>query len=159
MKNIVLFIIGIIVALGTLSFILYFFHSDKMSYILVMEIDKPNKYDKSQLFTYNYASNEKIFVYYLTDWYNCRFPSQQGYDITFAYNISKNLDFNNYDYIITFQKKILALKYSPFLEKKYDGIGNCEKKKPLIPIYDKKITDKVYIYRIQKNDIYRAPGP
>ena len=93
-------------------------------------------------------------MYFLVDYYTI----SQGYDYIFVHNLSKTLDYEKYDYIITYQKQLKALTYSPYLAKKEDFCSYL-KEKPLIPTFDTVITDKVYIYRIEKNDKYRAPGP
>jgi hypothetical protein len=50
------------------------------------------------------------------------------------------------------------LQHSPYLTKTADGLY-FDKRTPLIPSWDSVITDKVYIYRIKKNNKFRAPGP
>ena len=157
-----MFLFGIIILI--LIFVgiycIHYYYPRKVSFNLAKEIDKPNeRFDYSRQFSYYYAENEKRLIYFLTDYYKHRDPPQQGYDSVFAYNVSKNLDYEHYDYIIICQKQLKALTYSPYLAKKEDWIGDCEKKKPLIPTYDTVITDKVYIYQIEKNNIYRSPGP
>jgi len=129
----------------------------------VKEIPKPSEdFDGSQWFTYDYIRNEERLMFFLVDWYKGGFPEGirgQGYDPVFVQNLNKELNFDKYDYLIVYQRRLIALTYSPYLAKKYDGMCHHEKRKPLIPTFDTEITDKVYIYRIKKNDKFRPPGP
>jgi hypothetical protein len=159
-KKMGLLLIGIIVLIFVGSYCFHYYYLRKVSFELCTEIPKPTKdFNNSQWFSYNYIQNEEKLIYFFTKYYEQRNPPQEGYDSIFAYHISKMLDYKYFDYIITYQKQLKALIYSPYLAKKEDWIGDCEKKKPLIPIFDTTITDKVYIYKIEKNNKYRAPGP
>ena len=138
---------------------MWYYYPRKVSFELYKEIPKPTEnFDNSQWLSYDYIRSEERLIYFLTDYYKQRYPPRQGYDSVFAQNINKTLDYENYDYLITYQKQLKALRYSPYLAKKEDGLG-YEKENPLIPTFDTAITDKVYIYRIEKNNKYRAPGP
>ena len=155
-----LLIVGVIVFIFVGFYCFYYYYPKKISFELFKEIPKPTEnFDNSQWLSYNYIQSEERLIYFLTDYYKQRYPPQQGYDSIFAYNISEIFDYEHYDYIITYQKQLKTLTYSPYLAKKEDGLGDCEKKKPLIPTFDTIIMDKVYIYRIEKNNKYRAPGP
>jgi len=155
----ILLIIGIIILIFIWFYCFYYYYPRKVSFELYTEIPKPTEYfDNSQWLTYDYVQNEERLVYHLIDYYKQRCPPQQGYDSIFAHNLSKTFDYENYDYIITYQKRLKALIYSPYLAKKEDLLKEL-KKKPLIPTFDTVITDKVYIYRIEKNNEYRPPGP
>ena len=81
-----------------------------------------------------------------------------GYDSIFVQNLAKEFDFKKHDYIITYQKQLKALRHSPHLAKTEDDLY-FDKKTPLIPTFDTVLTDKVYIYRIKKNNKYRSFGP
>ncbi|MGI6291577.1 MAG: hypothetical protein ACOXZH_04030 [Bacteroidales bacterium] len=149
MKKKLLYIVTTVVFVVGLC-ILYYYYPRKVSFEFVEEIDKPNEsFDNSQWFSYHYIQNEERFIYFLTDYYKQRYPPQQGYDSTYAYNIVKNLDYEFYDYIIVYQKKLKDLQHSPYLTKTADGLY-FDKRTPLIPTWDSVITDKVYIYRIKK---------
>ena len=43
--------------------------------------------------------------------------------------------------------------------KSFDILYDYDKKTPLIPTWDKEVTDSLYVYRIKKNNRFRAPGP
>jgi len=154
----ILIILVVFVSVG--AYFLYYYHTRRIAFTFVKEIPIPNEnYDNSRWFSYHYIQNEERLMYCLIDYYKHRNPPQQGYDSTFAHNVGNAFDYEHYDYIMVYQKQLKDLTYSPYLAKKYDYIGNCEAKKPLIPTFDTVITDKVYIYRIKKNNKYRAPGP
>ena len=137
----------------------YYYYPRKVSFELYKEISKPTEnFDNSQWLTYSYVQNEERLIYCLVDYYKQRCPPQQGYDSIFAHNLSKTLDYENYDYLIVYQKKLKDLTYSPYLANREDLLKELVKK-PLIPTFDTVVTDKVYIYRIDKNNKYRAPGP
>jgi hypothetical protein len=82
-----------------------------------------------------------------------------GYDSLYVENLSKDLDFINSDYLITYQRKLSKLHHSPYLTILKDGLYDYDKRIPLIPTWDKEVTDSLYIYRIKKNNRFRAPGP
>jgi hypothetical protein len=126
-----------------------------------MEIPKPYlDFDRIDYVSFDYVENKKRLMFYMVDYYKEEpylKSEYSGYDSIFVENISKELNFDKYNYIITYQKQLKALTYSPYLAKKEDFLSLPEK--PLIPTFDTIITDKVYIYRIRKNNKYRAPGP
>lgn len=161
MKKIALLLIGIII-LTFGGYCVYYFYPRKVSFELTKEISKPNDFfDYSQFLGFNYIRDEKLLMYWLVDFYkktSCIRDSLFGYDTLFVQNLSKELDFDKYDYLITYHKKLNKLTYSPYLAKKEDFCGYL-KEKPLIPTLDTVITDKVYIYRIKKTDKFRSPCP
>ena len=153
-----IFVIVLIIS----SSILYYYYPRNISFELTMEIQKPNDdFDQLQFVGFDYVKNNERLTFHLVDYYNklsCVEIGLKGYDSIFVQNLAKGFDFQKYDYIITYQKRLKALKYSPYLTKTADGLY-FDKKTPLIPIFDTALTDKVYIYRIKKNNKYRAPGP
>ena len=56
-------------------------------------------------------------------------------------------------------KKISTLKHSPYLTKNQDNLYDIDERIPLIAEYEKGTYDSLFIYRIEKNTEYRAPGP
>lgn len=141
---------------------LYYYYPRKVSFEIVKIIDKPCKeYDNSQWFSFDYVENKERLKFWMIDYYNrlpCIEKGIKGYDSIFVENLSKELDFEKYDYIIAYQKQIKELKYSPYLTKTEDGLY-FDKRTPLIATWDKVKTDRVYIYQIKKNKNFRSPGP
>ena len=141
---------------------LYYYCPRKVSFELETKILKPNKeFDFSYLNSFFYVENQERLYFFLVDYYKtppCVRDGLKGYDSLFVENLNKTLDFNKYDYLIVFQKRLLELNFSPYLAKTEDLLDYVPKK-PLISTFDTIITDSIYIYRIKKNNKYRAPGP
>ena len=159
MRKIKLIILIIIfISVGTYCF--YYYYPRKVSFELAKEIEKPYpEFDRTFYVGFDYVVNvERFFVYMI--YYYEEFPQyyRKGYDTIFVTNLAKELDFDRYDYIITYQKQLKELRYSPYLTKTEDGLYH-DKRTPLIPTWDSVQTDKVYIYRIKKNNKFRAFGP
>lgn len=153
-KRILLIIVALI---GVYCF--YYYYPRKVSFELVKEIDKPSKeFDNSHFIGFEYADSKDRLIYWLVEHYEPFYSQEQRYDSIFVENLAKELNFDRYDYIITYQKKLKELRHSPYLTKTEDGLYHDERT-PLIPTWDSVITDKVYIYRIKKSNKYRAPGP
>ena len=140
--------------------IINYYYIRSVDFILEKEIDKPSiDFDKSFFKGFEYVKNEQDLKWWLNGnyishpWYNL-----QAYDMAYISNISKDLDFTRYDYIITYQKKLRKLQYSRHLAKTQDNMSFL-KEKPLFPIWDTMLTNKIYIYKIKKNNTYRSPGP
>jgi hypothetical protein len=152
----ILFIVGISV------FLFYYFHPRVVPFQLTMEMDKPYlNFDRTYYVGFDYVMNKEQLMFFFVAYYkkmSCIKTDLKGYDSIFVQNFSKELDFKKYDYIITYQKRLKSLTYSPYLAKKWDGCAYLDKK-PLIPTFDTILTDKVYLYQIKKNTKYRAPGP
>lgn len=81
-----------------------------------------------------------------------------GYNSSLVDSLANIFDFNRYDYIITYQKQIKNIRYSPFLTNTEDGLY-FDKRTPLIIEYDTIITDSIYFYQVENNENFRAPGP
>lgn len=154
--------IRIIILIGVISYILYFFIPRSINFECVMEIPKPNdEFDMSSYIGFDYAENADRLHFWLVDFFfksSCVRDCLTGYDDKYVENISKQLDFKRYDYIIAWQKELKELRYSPYLTKTKDGLY-FDKRTPLIPTWSDVITDKVYIYRIKKNHKFRSFGP
>jgi|LSQX01.2.fsa_nt_gb hypothetical protein len=142
--------------------ILYYCCPRYVSFEPTTEFQKPSTdFDNSQFIGFNYADTQDKLIYWLVEHNKTIYPpskQEQSYDSIFVQNLAKELDFQKYDYIITYQKQLKALRHSPYLTKTEDGLY-YDKKTPLIPIFDNMITDKVYIYQIKKNNKYRSFGP
>jgi hypothetical protein len=141
----------------------YYYYPRKVSFKFVVEIPKPDeRFDNSEWLSYDYIRNENELMFFLVDYYkkeSCIKNGLIGYDSAFIQNFGKTLNFDKYDYAITFHKQLKALTYSPYLANNFDDCGFMEEK-PLFPTFDTVITDKVYIYQIKKNKKYRrAPCP
>ncbi len=71
-----------------------------------------------------------------------------------------SFDFEKYDYLLFKGKKLKELSYSPWLTHTEDNICRHEDKRtPLISTLEDASMDTLYIYKIDKTDKFRAPGP
>ena len=152
-------------AVTTLLFVVglcfvYYFYPRSVHFELAKEIEKPYpEFDRSYFVGFEYIENkESLFFCMVYRYEEPQFRDMKGYDTVFVKTLSTDLDFDRYDYIIAYQKKLKKLRHSPYLTKTEDGLYH-EKRTPLIPIWDSRITDKLYIYRIKKNNKFREPGP
>lgn len=156
MKKIFLIVLSCIVAFA------YYFYPRTVSFEFVEEIPLPtNAFDRRAYIGFDYVENVDWLYFYLVEFYEripYDDPKLKGYDRAFVRQLAEDFDFENYDYLITYQKTLNKLQYSPYLTKEKDDIY-FDKRTPLIPTWNKTETDKVYIYRIKKNDHFRAPGP
>ncbi|GAB1251878.1 hypothetical protein Tsumi_09830 [Porphyromonas miyakawae] len=140
----------------------YYFYPRTVSFEFVEEIPLPtDAFDRREYIGFDYVESVDRLYFYLVEFYE-RIPNDdpklKGYDRDFVRQLSEGFDFEKYDYLITYQKTLNKLQYSPYLTKEKDDIY-FDKRTPLIPTWNKRGTDKVYVYRIKKNDHFRAPGP
>ncbi len=162
MKKKELYIIICLSLLGII--IILFFFPRRISFELAKEIKKPCiEFDYSYYGWMNYVDEKERFFFYLYDYYSLPKYSYNmnglGYDSLYVEDLSKELDFINNDFLITYQRRLKKLRHSPFFTISKDGLYDYDKKIPLIPVWDKEVTDSIYIYRIKKNNRFRAPGP
>jgi hypothetical protein len=160
-KKMIILLSIIITSIVVGFYCLYYYYPRKISFEFIKSVNKPDKkYDNSQFIGFHYVSNEEELMFWLVKKYEYPYSCSDdiGYDSIFVENLRKDLDFKTYDYIITYQKKLKVLTYSPYLAKKRDLMDYLTEK-PLIPTFDTIITDKIYLYQIKKNNQYRAPGP
>jgi len=73
-------------------------------------------------------------------------------------NIS-NLDFDHYDYLITFGRHLTSLTYTPYYALKYDQCPFL-KKKPIKATYDTDIIGSyICVYKLEEKNKYRLICP
>ena len=129
----------------------------RVPFMLIVEFNKPTvQFDASSFIGFEVVDNEDRLFYWLTK----RLPEEYavGYDSLFVSRISKELEYDEYEYIITYQKRLTKLRHSPLFTLLKDDLY-YDKRTPLIPIWDNKPTDSIYIYQIVKNRKFRSPGP
>ena len=71
------------------------------------------------------------------------------YDYNLVESLAESMDFNKYDYIITYNRELGEIVYAPYLS---DFIEVSDVKTPLIPLLKGRGSDNIYIYRIKKMD-------
>lgn len=152
----------VLIVVSSIVAVTYYYYPRTVSFEFVEEIPLPtNAFDRRAYIGFDYVENVDWLYFYLVEFYEripYDDPKLKGYDRTFVQQLAEDFDFENYDYLITYQKTLSKLQYSPYLTKEKDDIY-FDKRTPLIPTWNKAETDKVYIYRIKKNDHFRAPGP
>lgn len=140
----------------------WYYHPRIVEYELTTEISKPSpNFDRSHEVGFDYIHNEERLMFFMVKYYeklSCIRTNLTGYDSLYALKISKQLNYEKYDYLIVYQKELQSLRFSLYLTKTKDDLY-FDKRTPLIPTFDTLITDKVYIYQIKKNNKFRAPGP
>ena len=121
------FVFLAIIVIAILCYRYYYSKTVHVPFEFVKEIPKPREdFDRSQWLTYHYVRNEERLMYFLVDWYKTTYPPEKqkkGYDSVFVQHLGKELNFDKYDHIITYQKQLKDLAYSPYLAKTEDGLG------------------------------------
>ena len=156
----------IIIAIFVLSILLwciYYFVPRHVIFEHVKTINQPIRYyDRTEETNFNYISNKNDLWWWFRDWYSTDplFIEKGiiGYDSLFIAQLSEELDYCNYDYIITYQRELKELKHSPYMSHD-DAAYYFDKRTPLIPVFKEKHTTKVYIYKIKKSGDFRSTGP
>ena len=151
-------IILIIVIVTLMSIVIYYNYERVVPFEYVTSLPKfHNCYFKD----IDYIDSEKRMHVWLVDFYrkqSCKKAGLTGYEDKYISVLSNKMDFTNYDYVISYMKKIKILKHSPYLTNKHDNLY-FDKRIPLIAEYQKGEFDSVFIYKIRKNGKFRAPGP
>ena len=152
----------ILMLVSSIVVVTYYYYPRTVSFEFVEEIPLPtNAFDRREYIGFDYVRSIDRLYFYLVEFYE-RIPNDdpklKGYDRAFVQQLAEDFDFESYDYLITYQKTLSKLQYSPYLTKEKDDLY-FDKRTPLIPTWDKAEADKVYIYRIKKNDHFRAFGP
>lgn len=144
--------IAIIVGATLVSVCGYYYIPRNMRFSKVAQI-----YDNSDFLSsftgFHYVSNEDELHYWLIE-YRIERQMPPCQDIE---KCATTMDFERYDYLITYHKPLRKLQYSPYLRKMYDGLY-FDPKMPLVAQWGM-TTDSIYIYQIYKNSRFRSVGP
>ena len=155
------YFIGIaIIAVAVTVYLCYYYIERTVSFEYVMRIPAfKNCYPREGV---GYVQSKKRMYYFLVDFYKgfpeCQKDEIYGYDSTYVAPFVEGLDYEKYDYVISYMRKVSKLKHSPYLTDTEDGLY-FDNRIPLIPEFEKGIYDFVYIYRVKKDYRFRAPGP
>lgn len=158
MKKILTCLLFAIVLTG--AFLLYYFIPRNVPFVLEKEMEKPSKeFDYHYCMGFYEADCKERLMFWLTKkMKESSYSHGKAYDSTFVDSIAKDFDFEKYDYLITYQKKLLKLQHSPHLTNTGDDLY-FDKRIPLFPMWDTTYTDSIYIYRINSKRKYRSFGP
>lgn len=137
--------------IGIITFIIfiiafYYFYHRKIQFVLKLELKPPDK----ELYPnrgdyYGFGYDEDTFKGVLLE---------ANYDSLQIQNIIETLDFKNFDFIMTYHKKIKKLIWSPSLNDDCDYLEGI----PIYPEFERVNTNYLYIYQIE-NGKYRNTCP
>ena len=98
---------------------MYYFIPRSVPFVLEKEMEKPSReFDYHYCMGFYEAGCKERLMFLLTEKMKEESYSQgKAYDSTFVDDIAKDFDFEKYDYLITYQKKLLKLQHSPHLTK------------------------------------------
>ena len=119
------------------------------------------KFDNCYPMGINYIRNKDMMRYWLVDFYkkpSCIRAGLVGCDSIVVSNLITTLNFDEYDYVVSYLRRISKLKYSPYLKKTSEDCLHYSQM-PLIPEYERDTIDSIYIYRVKKNNIFRSLIP
>ena len=144
--------------LGICGYLINYHTERTVDFQPVMMFQVPDKeFDKTDISSYYYISSEESLNYYLGEY----FLHDLGYcyDSVFIDNMKGELNFKDFDYILSPQKKIIKLYYSPSNTDIYSDSWPIGDKDVLEPVFDKGSIDSMYLYKIEKTDKFLAPFP
>ena len=149
-----------IIIFTIVSIALYIFYPRNVKFTYALEIDAHKYISKCNCISYcsEYKDIEHCLHNSLNDLNNPR-EKIVGYSKSYLKEIATNLNFNNYDYIITYKQQLDKLSYSPYLTLTEDALYLINSKCPLIPTFKETKSNKVYFYAVRKNNKFRILGP
>lgn len=90
---------------------LYYYHSRNVVFDLVLDIQKPyESFDYSFYKGCDYIASDRELMHRLVYWLGEN--KFQNYDSVYVEQLNKKLDFEKYDYVITYHKELLELNHS-----------------------------------------------
>lgn len=135
---------------GVVLIAYYIFHQREVSFEFVRTMKIPGNTDSP--LTFYYTPSQERLKYWMFDY---RIENNQPV----IENIDLGMfDFEKYDYLLFFGKKLLNLRYSPWLTYSEDECHYL-KETPLFSTLEDDSIDKLYIYRISKTNKFRSPCP
>ena len=81
-----------------------------------------------------------------------------GFDSMDIFALHSVLNYQNYTYVLNWNKELIELRHSPYLTNHIDGLY-YDAKIPLFPLSKDTRTDSLHVYYIPKTHAFRAPGP
>ena len=157
-KSLLIILILAFAILGIGGYLINYHTERTVEFQPVKVFQAPNKdYDMTEMSSYYFITSEELLNHYLGKYLSDHFG--YCYDSLFIDRMKGELNFKEYDYLLSPQKKIIKLYYSSSNTERYsDGwpVGN---KDVLEPVFDKGSIDSMYLYRIKKTDKFIQPGP
>ena len=101
----------------------------------------------------DYVRDQEQMLHFLTE------EGERGVDESASIlKYVDTLNYERYDYILSYMRKIESLNYSPYLSDLHDCAPSLPQT-PIVPTYYGQQYDSIYIYRVQANDKFRHPAP
>lgn len=162
-KNTIFITVLIILGISISIFLFWYYHVRHVKFELEKVLAPPEHGvgGNADFMGFELVENENDLLFWLCEQFKKSYYRDNGvigYDMEYAKKLSKELDYENYNYIITYNKEILDLQHSPYLTRHEDGLY-FDERTPLFPTFYTKRTDKVYIYKIKNDCKYRCFGP
>ena len=148
-KRIILFV-SLIVFLILMG--VYYFKPRVIKPTLICALPIPNKsFSRYEYKSFDIVnSTQDLYFHLLSDW-----PFQTpNIDSITIQNLDNKLNYEQYNYIIMWNRKVIELQHSPHLTNHMNFGGN--KETILFPICEHEDTDSIYIYSISKNHNFIA---
>lgn len=126
-----------------LIIVAYSFIPRKLSYTMTSSVLWPDKSNNRSGHDYYYYVRDEAQLFFLL----CE---NEPFDSNSVSEISRNLDFASFNYIIVLNKRLKSLSYSPYLTWSstcYRAVDYI----PLIPKYSERNIDSVFIYSVRSN--------
>ena len=153
-----LYIISASLLLVITCYLCNYYTTQTLSFEYVSRIPK---FDNCHPKGIDYIRNKEMMRYWLVDYYkkpSCIRNGLVGCDSIVVSNLITTLNFGEYDYVVSYLRRISKLKYSPYLKEISEDCLHYSQM-PLIPEYERDTIDSIYIYRIKKNNIFRSLIP
>ena len=156
-KKVLVSLVVAVTILGICGYLINYHTERTVDFQPVKVFQVPNKnYDMTEMSSYYFITSEELLNHFLGKYLSWHFG--YCYDSVFIDKIKCELNFKEYDYLLSPQKRIIKLYYSPSNTERYSGwpVGN---KDVLEPVFDKGSIDSMYLHRIKKTDKFIQPGP
>ena len=162
-KRLLIAFVLAIAILGVCGYFIHYYRVKHVDFQFVKTFQVPNKkYNQTSFTSYYYIDSDESLNHFLGKYLSDHFG--YCYDGLFIDKMKGEFNFKDYDYLLSPQKKIINLSYSPSHNKNYyDGCGHqlhaLGDRDVLEPVFDKGSIDSMYLYRIKKTDKFIQPGP
>ncbi|MBQ3730437.1 MAG: hypothetical protein IJK93_03405 [Muribaculaceae bacterium] len=162
-KSFIIILVLAVAILGIGGYLIDYYRVRNVDFQFVKTFQVPNnEYDETSFTSYYYIDDDESLDYFLgknlSDYFG------YCYDSLFIDKMKGELNFKDYDYLLSPQKKIVNLSYSPSHNKNYyDGCGHqlhaLGDRDVLEPVFEDGSIDSMYLYRIKKTNKFIQPGP
>ncbi len=162
-KKVLVLLIVAITIIAICGYFIHYYRETNVDFQFVKTFRIPNnEYDQRSFTSYYYITSDELLDYFLGEYLTNHYG--YCYDSLFIDKMKGELNFKDYHYLLSPQKKIINLSYSPSHNKNYyDGCGHLlhdlGDRNVLEPVFENGFIDSMYLYRIEKTDKFIQPGP